>query len=88
VFDPAPAPGEDDPRGERRGPLLQTLRMPEEVAEQLRLLATVTGVPEQEHLRRAMRGYLETAGRDAEVTALTDRARERLRAVLDELGDL
>jgi len=62
--------------------------MPEEVAEQLRLLATVTGVPEQEHLRRAMRGYLETAGRDAEVTALTDRARERLRAVLDELGDL
>ncbi|HET9311197.1 MAG TPA: hypothetical protein VFP41_08250 [Actinomycetota bacterium] len=52
------------------------------------MLTTVTGVPEQEHLRRAMRGYLETAGRHAEVTALTGRARERLRAVLDELGDL
>jgi hypothetical protein len=64
------------------------LRIPEEVAEQLRLLATVTGLPEQEHLRRAMRGYLETTGRHAEVTALTDRARERLRVVLDELGDL
>jgi len=52
------------------------------------MLTTVTGVPEQEHLRRAMRGYLETAGRHAEVTALTGRAQERLRAVLDELGDL
>ncbi|HJR96285.1 MAG TPA: CopG family transcriptional regulator [Actinomycetota bacterium] len=88
MFDSAPPPGEDDPRGERRAPLLQTLRIPEEVAEQLRMLTTVTGVPEQEHLRRAMRGYLETAGRHAEVTALTGRARERLRAVLDELGDL
>jgi predicted DNA-binding protein len=88
VFDSAPLPGEDDPRGERRAPLLQTLRIPEEVAEQLRMLTTVTGVPEQEHLRRAMRGYLETAGRHAEVTALTGRAQERLRAVLDELGDL
>jgi hypothetical protein len=48
----------------------------------------VTGVEEEEHLRRAMRGYLETAGRDAEVSAFTDRARERLGGVLDRLGDL
>ncbi len=70
------------------GPLLQTIRIPDEVADQLRLLATVTGLPEQEHLRRAMRGYLETTGRDAEVTAFTNRARERLRTVLDQLGEL
>ena len=70
------------------GPLLQTIRIPDEVADQLRLLATVTGLPEQEHLRRAMRGYLETTGRQAEVMALTNRARERLREVLDELGEL
>jgi hypothetical protein len=48
----------------------------------------VTGIDEEEHLRRAMLGYLETSGRGAEVTAFADRARERLRAVLDRLGDL
>lgn len=73
---------------DRRFPLQQTIRIPDEVTEQLRLLAAVTGVDEEEHLRRAMLGYLETSGRGAEVTAFTDRARERLRAVLDRLGDL
>jgi hypothetical protein len=35
-----------------------------------------------------MRGYLETSGREAEVRAFTDRARERYRRVLDRLGEL
>jgi len=48
----------------------------------------VTGMDEEEHLRLAVRGYLETSGRTAEVTAFADRARERLRPVLDRLGDL
>jgi len=73
----------------RGGARLQpTIRIPDEVGDQLRLIATVTGVAEEEHLRRAMRDYLETSGRHAELTALTDRARERFRAVLDRLGDL
>lgn len=66
----------------------QTIRIPDEVRDQLRLLATITGVDEEEHLRRAMRGYLETSGRDAAVRAYTDRARERFRRVLDRLGEL
>jgi hypothetical protein len=32
--------------------------------------------------------YLETSGRESEVAAFTGRARDRLRAVLDRLGDL
>ena len=48
----------------------------------------MSGIDEEEHLRRAMLGYLETSGRGAEVTAFADRARERFRAVLDRLGDL
>ncbi|MEX0651494.1 MAG: hypothetical protein WD186_05645 [Actinomycetota bacterium] len=66
----------------------RTIRISNEVTQQLRLLATVTGVGEEEHLRRAVRGYLETSGRAAEVSAFTDRARERLRETLDRLGDL
>jgi hypothetical protein len=66
----------------------QTIRIPDDVRGQLRLLATITGIDEEEHLRRAMRGYLETSGRDAEVRAFTDRARERYRRVLDRLGEL
>jgi predicted transcriptional regulator len=65
-----------------------TIRVPDEVGDQLRLIATVTGLDETEHLRRAVHGYLETSGREAELTAFTARARERLRAVLDRLGDL
>ena len=68
--------------------LQRTIRIPSEVNGQLRLLATVTGVDEEEHLRRAVYGYLETSGRDAEITAFTDRARERLRCALDRLGEL
>ena len=66
----------------------QTIRVPTEVGDQLRLLATLTGTDEEEHLRRAVHVYLETAGRESEVAAFTGRARERLRAVLDRLGDL
>jgi predicted transcriptional regulator len=66
----------------------QTIRISNEVTQQLRLLATVTGVDEEEHLRRAVWGYLETSGRDAEVNAFTSRARDRFRAILDRLGDL
>lgn len=66
----------------------QTIRISNEVTQQLRLLATVTGVAEEEHLRRAVRGYLETSGRGAEVHAFTSRARERFREILDRLGDL
>jgi predicted transcriptional regulator len=66
----------------------QTIRIPDDVRGQLRLLATITGIDEEEHLRRAMRGYLETSGRDAEIRAFTDRARERYRRVLDRLGAL
>jgi len=73
---------------ERRPPVQQTIRIPDDVRGQLRLLATITGIDEEEHLRRAMRGYLETSGRDAEVRAFTDRARERYRRVLDRLGEL
>lgn len=69
-------------------PLQQTTRVPREVEEQLHLLTTVTGVPAEEHLRRAVRIYLESTGREAEVAALVDRARGRLRRVLDRLGDL
>lgn|SRR5512134_3069486 len=69
-------------------PLQQTTRVPREVDEQLHMLTTVTGVPPEEHLRRAVRLYLESAGREAEVAALVDRARGRLRRVLDRLGDL
>ncbi|MDH4112111.1 MAG: CopG family transcriptional regulator [Actinomycetota bacterium] len=66
----------------------EAIPIPDEVSEQLRLLAALTGVDEQEHLRRAVRGYLESSGREAEVTAFADRARERVRSVLDRLGDL
>ena len=66
----------------------RTIRIPDDVREQLRLLATITGIDEEEHLRRAMRDYLETSGRDAELRAFTDRARERSRRVLDRLGEL
>ena len=66
----------------------RTIRIPDDVREQLRLLATITGIDEEEHLRRAMRDYLETSGRDAELRAFTDRARERYRRVLDRLGEL
>lgn len=69
-------------------PLQQTTRVPREVDEQLHLLTTVTGVDAEEHLRRAVRLYLESAGREAEVAAFVDRARGRLRSVLDRLGDL
>ncbi|MGH2629327.1 MAG: ribbon-helix-helix protein, CopG family [Actinomycetota bacterium] len=69
-------------------PLQQTTRVPREVGEQLHLLAAVTGVSEEEHLRLAVRHYLESAGREAEVAAFVDRARGRLRRVLDRLGDL
>ncbi|HET6715022.1 MAG TPA: hypothetical protein VFI59_15120 [Actinomycetota bacterium] len=68
--------------------MLQTIRVPDDVRDQLRLLAAITEVDEEEHLRRAMRGYLETSGREAEVRAFTDRARERYRRVLDRLGEL
>ncbi|HEX7248128.1 MAG TPA: hypothetical protein VF351_08520 [Actinomycetota bacterium] len=66
----------------------QTIRVSNEVTQQLRMLATVTGIDEEEHLRRAVWGYLETSGRDAEVGAFTDRARDRFRALLDRLGEL
>ncbi|MBA3765156.1 MAG: hypothetical protein H0X05_06570 [Actinobacteria bacterium] len=66
----------------------RTIRISNEVTQQLRLLATVTGIGEEEHLRRAVRGYLESSGREAEVNAFTDRARERLRRTLDRLGEL
>lgn len=66
----------------------QIIRIPDEVRDQLRLLAAITGVDEEEHLRRAMRGYLETSGREAEVRAFTDRARDRFRRALDRLGEL
>src|SRR5918995_5679541 len=72
----------------RGGSLQQAVRVPTEVGEQLRLLATLTGTDEEEHLRRAVHVYLETAGRESEIAAFTGRARERLRAVLDRLGDL
>jgi predicted transcriptional regulator len=68
--------------------LQRTIHISNEVTQQLRLLATVTGVGEEEHLRRAVRGYLETSGRQAEVNASTDRARERFRDILDRLGEL
>ena len=66
----------------------QTIRVPTEVGDQLRLLAAMTGTDEEEHLRRAVLVYLETAGRGPEVAAFTGRDRDRLRAVLDRLGDL
>ncbi len=66
----------------------QTIRVSNEVTQQLRMLATVTGIDEEEHLRLAVRGYLETSGRDAEVRAFTERARDRFRATLDRLGEL
>lgn len=75
-------------RSPEGAPVQRTIRIPDDVLGQLRLLATVTGVDEEEHLRRAMRGYLETSGREAEVRAFTDRARERYRRVLDRLGAL
>ena len=43
--------------------MLQTIRVPDDVRDQLRLLAAITEIDEEEHLRRAMRGYLETSGR-------------------------
>jgi hypothetical protein len=76
------------PASDRRHALQQTIRVPTEVGDQLRLLATLTGTDEEEHLRRAVLVYLETSGRESEVAAFTGRARERLRAVLDRLGDL
>jgi predicted transcriptional regulator len=88
VFDPAVVSGEDETTGPPEGPLQQTARIPDDVTQQLRMLATVTGIDEEEHLRRAMRSYLETAGREAEISAFTDRARDRVGAVLDRLGDL
>ncbi len=91
VLDPGIHADEDEPnttRPEVSARLQRTIKISDEVTQQLRLLATVTGVGEEEHLRRAVRGYLETSGRDAEVSAFADRARERLRDILDRLGDL
>jgi predicted DNA-binding protein len=70
------------------GSAQRTIRISNEVTEQLHLLAAVTGLDEEEHLRRAVRGYLETSGREPETTAFTERARERLRDALDRLEDL
>jgi hypothetical protein len=88
VVDSTFDPGEDGRASERRHGVQQTIRVPTEVGDQLRLLATLTGTDEEEHLRRAVHVYLETSGRESEIAAFTGRARERLRAVLDRLGDL
>jgi predicted DNA-binding protein len=88
VVDSTLDPGEDGRASERRHGVQQTIRVPTEVGDQLRLLATLTGTDEEEHLRRAVHVYLETSGRESEIAAFTGRARERLRAVLDRLGDL
>ena len=89
VVDSGSDPGEDGcRRATWRHVLEQAIRVPTEVGEQLRLLATLTGTDEEEHLRRAVHVYLETSGRGSEISAFTGRARERLRDVLDRLGDL
>jgi predicted transcriptional regulator len=88
VFDPTLLGGQDERSDRPEASLQQTIRVPNEVGDQLRLLATLTGTDEEEHLRRAVRVYLETSGRESEVAAFTGRAREGLRAALDRLGDL
>src|SRR5687767_12218303 len=45
-----------DPYGSPGGvpPVQQTIRVSNEITQQLRMLATVTGIDEEEHLRRAV----------------------------------
>ncbi len=65
-----------------------TIRIPREVGNVLETLTRVSGEPSDVHVQRALLQYMDGAGHRALVDGLTSRARERLRAPLDELGDL
>ena len=86
MFDPRLDPREDGTGG--GPPCTRRPACHERSANNSSCSPHVTGVSEEEHLRLAVRDYLESAGRDAEVAAFVDRARGRLRRVLDRLGDL
>ena len=52
------------------------------------MLVFATDESVDEHVQRALRDYLDLAGRRAAVTGFTRRARDRFRDALDELQGL
>jgi hypothetical protein len=65
-----------------------TVRLPREVGDVLDTLTDIGGESSDVHVQRALLQYLDGAGRRSLIEGFTERARTRLRASLDELGDL
>ena len=65
-----------------------TVRIPREVGDVLETLTRISGESPDVHVQRALLQYLDGAGRRSLIDGFTQRARLRLRAALDELGDL
>jgi hypothetical protein len=61
--------------------------LPRDLYESLRALAFATGEEIEEHVMRAVRGYLDDEGHRAAVHGFGERARTRYRGALDRLGE-
>ena len=65
----------------------RTVPVPEDLLDPLRALTLVTGGEVEDHVARALRGYLADEGHRAAVEGFASRAREQHRIALDRLGD-
>ena len=65
----------------------RTVPVPEDLLEPLRALTLVTGGDIQDHVARALRGYLADEGHRAAVEGFAERARQRHHVALDRLAD-
>ncbi len=65
----------------------RAVHVPTDVFESLRALSVATDIEVDEHLRRALADYLPDQGHRLAVAGFGERARTRLRSVLDELAD-
>ncbi len=61
--------------------------MPQDLYDELRVIALVSGVDVQTHLQSALRDYLAEGGHRAAVAGFARRARSRHRAALELLVD-
>lgn len=65
----------------------RSVPVPEDLLDPLRALTIVTGGEMEDHVARALRGYLADEGHRAAVDGFADRVRERHRIALDRLDD-
>jgi hypothetical protein len=65
----------------------RTVPVPDDLLDPLRALTLVTGDEMEDHVARALRGYLADEGHRAAVEGFADRVRERHRIALDRLDD-